>query len=278
MKKIFLLVIVSFFLTQCDDGDFDAPTFVFENNINECGESDNLIIYNIGIDDSEALILDVDYNGIDDSELSFEKQFYTTVMIDSTFNLDNKIYYRVFNGEIDNNYFCQDIPPSSPSIVNEWNGSGTLIVNNTIINDDEDGVEELDHDLDTDGDQIPNYLDIDDDNDGILTSNEINDDGSFIDTDSDTIPNYLDDDDDNDGVLTINEALTDENGNDIADYLDDATADIQDARLAIHNRYILKYTATFVIENMSLVNDSGNTINYSNFEYGAKTGSIIIDN
>ncbi|AUC80835.1 Calx-beta domain-containing protein [Lacinutrix sp. Bg11-31] len=73
---------------------------------------------------------------------------------------------------------------------------------------------------DTDGDGIPNWLDTDDDNDGVDTINEDygdvdvsdgdvdstgNDDPTDNDTDGDGIPDYLDDDDDNDGILTIDE-------------------------------------------------------------------------
>uniref|UniRef100_UPI0026283BE8 T9SS type B sorting domain-containing protein n=1 Tax=uncultured Lacinutrix sp. TaxID=574032 RepID=UPI0026283BE8 len=73
---------------------------------------------------------------------------------------------------------------------------------------------------DTDGDGIPNWLDVDDDNDGIDTINEDyadvdvsdgevdptgNDDPTDNDTDGDGTPDYLDDDDDNDGILTIHE-------------------------------------------------------------------------
>jgi len=266
MKKIFLLFTISLFLTQCDDGDFDEPSFVFENNINECGD---LIIYNIGVDNSEALILNVDFTNTDGV-------FYTTERENETFNLSNRISYRVFDGIVTSSYFCQNIPPTSPKIVNQWNGSGTLIVNNTIILNDNDGVEELDYDLDTDGDEISDYLDIDDDNDGILTINEINDDGSFIDTDGDSIPNHLDNDDDGDSIPTLNEFETDSNGNTIVDYLDDTTQITQPDRTAVTNKHTLSYTTTFVIENMSLHNGDGNTINYSNFEFGVKTGDILI--
>jgi hypothetical protein len=71
---------------------------------------------------------------------------------------------------------------------------------------DRDGIlsifEDLDNDGnvkndDTDGDNVPNYLDADDDNDGVLTRNEdANGDGDPTndDTDGDGIPDYLDPD------------------------------------------------------------------------------------
>ena len=96
-------------------------------------------------------------------------------------------------------------------------GSGLILPNESLIfqitlndvnesDDDNDGVlsknEDVDNDGDvrnddTDGDLIPNYLDIDDDGDGILTRDEdANEDGDPTndDTDNDGTPDYLDTD------------------------------------------------------------------------------------
>lgn len=69
--------------------------------------------------------------------------------------------------------------------------------------------------VDTDGDGVPDHIDLDDDNDGILDSVEDeNSDGDGdpttnpTDTDSDGIPDYLDLDSDNDGIPDIIEAQT----------------------------------------------------------------------
>ena len=73
---------------------------------------------------------------------------------------------------------------------------------------------------DTDGDNIPDYLDTDDDNDGVDTVNEDygdtdlsdgnvdatgDNDPTNDDSDNDGTPDYLDEDDDGDGILTIDE-------------------------------------------------------------------------
>ena len=84
---------------------------------------------------------------------------------------------------------------------------------------------------DTDDDGTPNYQDTDDDNDGVSDLNEdLNNDGNLIndDTDGDNIPNYQDTDDDGDGVDTADEdnnnngdVSDDDSDNDgIPDYLD----------------------------------------------------------
>ena len=76
---------------------------------------------------------------------------------------------------------------------------------------------------DTDLDTIPDYMDDDDDGDGVLTVVELNldADGNPADTDGDGIFDYLDIDDDNDGVETQFETATpDTDGDGIVDYLD----------------------------------------------------------
>ncbi|WP_281540821.1 Ig-like domain-containing protein [Maribacter aestuarii] len=71
---------------------------------------------------------------------------------------------------------------------------------------------------DTDGDKVPNHVDIDDDGDGIIDSvedaneDEDNDPSTHpTDTDGDGIPDYLDIDSDNDGILDNVEAQLSEN-------------------------------------------------------------------
>jgi len=74
---------------------------------------------------------------------------------------------------------------------------------------------------DTDGDGTPNYLDADDDGDGVLTMYEgVDADGDHtlatgtqLNTDADALPDYLDPDDDNDGYMTFEEIVNDGDGN-----------------------------------------------------------------
>lgn len=89
---------------------------------------------------------------------------------------------------------------------------------------------------DTDGDQVPNYNDPDDDNDGIPTREELGDadkdtvpdhlEPNGNDLDQDNLPNYLDPDDDGDGINTLDEVGSnplrplDTNENGVPDYLE----------------------------------------------------------
>ncbi|MCK0153765.1 Ig-like domain-containing protein [Alcanivorax sp. S6407] len=83
---------------------------------------------------------------------------------------------------------------------------------------------------DSDNDGTPDYMDEDDDGDGINTRDEDldgNGDPTDDDSDNDGTPDYLDSDDDDDGVDTSNEGgpETDTDGDGIPDYLDPDTGD-----------------------------------------------------
>lgn len=91
---------------------------------------------------------------------------------------------------------------SIPNVFEDFNGDGNL------ENDD------------VDNDGIPNYLDDDDDGDGVLTIDEaVDENGNPIDTDGDGDVNYLDNDDDGDGLFSNYETV-DTDGDGVLDYLD----------------------------------------------------------
>ncbi|MCF6350895.1 MAG: peptidylprolyl isomerase [Flavobacteriaceae bacterium] len=105
----------------------------------------------------------------------------------------------------------------------------TVSTNYENLNGDDDYLND-----DTDGDNVANFVDVDDDGDRILTKFENadpNEDGNpndAIDTDGDNIPNYLDDDDDGDGILSINENADPNNDGNPVDALDTDGDDIPD--------------------------------------------------
>ena len=85
--------------------------------------------------------------------------------------------------------------------------------------EDFNGDGDLEND-DTDGDDIPNYLDDDDDGDGVLTIDEaVDENGNPVDTDGDLDVDYLDNDDDGDGLFS-NFEMMDTDGDGIMDYLE----------------------------------------------------------
>ena len=275
MKKIYVFLI-AITLFACDDGNIDVPEFTFEGDASECGD---LVLYKVN--GTETLSL----------ELTQNDEFLTTERsnLDITLTQDgsNTIIYRTFDANVSGaNYFCQDIPPAEPNLLNEWKGSGTLSVTTTLTIDDEDDVDEaIDDTIDTDGDGTPDYKDRDDDGDGILTSNEdVDGDGDPTndDTDGDAIPNYLDIDDDGDGTDTNREdedglttTTTDSDEDGIPNYLD---ADDSEAFTTIleplSEQYQEIYVSEFIISNLELTNTSGNAIRFDSFDFGSFTKSV----
>lgn len=295
MKKISLLVLLSLFIA-CDDGDFNVPSFDFDGlTINNCGD---LVFHKITSESTESLILQLDQDNTDNI-------FFKTASTNQEFAIvtegTNTMSYRIFNGAVTSDYFCQDIPSATPTVSEEWTGDGTLLITNTLSYDDNDGVStEIENNLDIsifkdasdsfdindiDGDGFPNYIDDDDDGDGIPTSEEDWDittlpptrtgDPTTVDTDADGIPDYLDADDDGDGEPTITESNSlDDNQNTIVDYLDAATVNPIEARDAITTVYTLSYSMLFELSTLNLTSETS-TISYPDgYTYGTKTGSF----
>lgn len=231
-KTLGILSLALLMLCSCDDGDIVVTDFEIEDaTLNVCGLDQKVIyaINNDGVYESISLILDATGPINDSVSNSLITQVRDTAY---TFNLrgNNKLIYRIYDGPIENSYFCSNIPPSQPKVLQEFTSGDAGIVSIKLAysdvskdTDDADGdgipniSEGYDPELtdaemlDTDGDGIPNYLDIDDDGDNVLTENELNpEEGSwkdfgFLDTDGDGTADYLDDDDDGDGVPTRNE-------------------------------------------------------------------------
>jgi len=259
MKK-YLLFLLTLSMLSCDDGNIDVPGFDFSNaTINDCGD---LVLFKI--DENESLIIELNEDNTDGA-------FFTQERDNDSFSLtetgSQTITYRTFDAQPPTlGYFCENIPPTSPSIINEWKGSGTLNVTTTMTEDDEDTIEEdPNSSLDTDGDTFPNFKDWDDDNDGVLTKDE----GSTDDTDGDGILNYLDNDDDGDGILTIEESVTNDDDIDgIVDYLDSDTT-LSELRTPLPNQYQEIYESTFILEFLKLINANSNTIQFDSLDFGS---------
>lgn len=230
MRK-FLLVFLSLGLMTCDDGDIITVELDFEDTFVQCGE---LVFYKTKDDPSESLSIEFStINSIEDFLIVEADNMYISGNLDVTFN------YRTYNTTLPTDYFCNNIPSSSVTILSdEQSDDSTAVITTILVEDDNDGIpaelEDIngDGDLtndDTDGDDIPNYLDFDDDGDNVPTATENpdpNNDGNLDDaqdTDGDDIPDYLDTDDDGDGVPTRDEeASTDEPNQDPTDDVDNA--------------------------------------------------------
>lgn len=275
MKKFFGLLCSALLLFSCDDGDIIVTDFDFDNQaLNWCGDFEDQVVFNLNNDQvNEAIAFRF---SLDTPELEF---FSTEVgQISIPLNSTNQIIYRVFDAEVDDSYFCNEIPPVAPDVTEEYRSTtgGEVIITTTLktANDhDGDGVpstaEGMAEELDTDGDGIPDYLDIDDDADNLLTRVEIaveaeNMAQGFPDSDNDGLPNFIDADDDNDGTITRyedwnmnNNPADDVNTEGLPHYLDPTLTDSFTVDTFRENVISRSYRYVFSIENLTLVNQGG---------------------
>ena len=226
----FLFVfVISLIIISCDDGDIIVTTFDFdqETPLSLCQQDGNNVLYFIDSETNEAISLEFDLDEFDGSFEGLADPDPIVLNIDNT----NRVIYRKLSGQPEGGasaYYCQQVPPSSPQVLEEFISTtgGTVTIQISILaqDDDDDVPAEIEDrnnngdffDDDSDGDGIPDFLDIDDDNDNVLTKSEElerEDDngniipGEYTDTDNDGNRNYLDNNDDGDAVLTINEDL-----------------------------------------------------------------------
>lgn len=295
MRSKLFLALISICLSSicsCDDGDVITVELDFEETFYACGETD-LVFYKTKEDPSESLSLKITDLTIEELLEVDEDNIYEETFSISATNPFNYITYS--DTELPDDLFCNDIPLSSVTITQDIESTdGTVVIKTVLTEDDDDGIpaelEDINgngnlEDDDTDGDGIPNYLDVDDDGDNILTEDEAADpdgDGDLSDaqdTDNDGIPDYLDKDDDGDGVDTRDEEndSTDQNpANDItnsevgADYLNpDIANTVTASKYRAHN-ISLTYTITLTISNIDLT-----IISLDVLDFGVLDSSII---
>ncbi|GAK95102.1 hypothetical protein JCM19298_879 [Nonlabens ulvanivorans] len=209
MKKL-LYLIIPIALIGCDDGDLILEDLDFESStVQACDipEDDDISDYLFYmINDTETISLQLSTT---DNILSTQATYGPYSLI------TNDLEYRKLSDAAGSDYYCNDIPPSSPTTLQTFIGEdGDVYITTSIEEEDNDGISAVDEGIatlqDTDMDGLPDYIDEDDDGDNVLTINEginLTDLSLSQDTDGDGTPDYLDNDDDGDGILTIQEDL-----------------------------------------------------------------------
>ena len=114
-NTVAVLLLPLFLLSSCNDVE---RVDLSESDISSCdtfGETG--IIFKAA--ESEALILKLPTN--------FLRNRATTDSIESLIPGSSELYYRFFNGEVDNNYFCSTITPATPSVEKEITATGGIV-------------------------------------------------------------------------------------------------------------------------------------------------------
>jgi len=309
MRRLLFSIFTLALMTSCDDGEIIVTSFDFEDStVQFCEGPNKNVFYAVNNNDVfESISLEFNNNQLTvDEDGNLVPPEEEEISFDLTGN--NRIVYRIFNSEVPNDYFCNVVPPSSPTVVEEWiSGTGATVFVTISFNDeapdadaDGDGLDNIDEGLnadgvdlqDTDSDGIPDYLDVDDDGDNVETDEElansaddpVNENGDR-DTDEDGIPNYLDDDDDDDGVLTRLEVQEGDEDNPILfqtaegipNYLnDEQTEELQHDEYTDHN-ITRDYGFRIVVEDLKFTKQdgSGESIQYEYYDFGNFSESNI---
>jgi len=114
-RKLLILLVV--FAGSCSDGDLQIETIDFDSStIQYCGSSPTTttrIFFKI--DSDQALILNL--------ESGLLKNADSDGTITSTVPGQSTVTYRIFSESVTKSYFCGDIPPSTPQVVQEIEAS-----------------------------------------------------------------------------------------------------------------------------------------------------------
>lgn len=141
MRHFLIFSLICLFLS-CDDGDLQIETLDFDSTTIDMCTSAAIATENIlfKINDDEALILTLPAN-ILKNEITVVDEPITSAISASG---PSKIIYRIFSDKISESYFCDDIPPVTPVVVDEIEAkNGMVIITTTLA---EDGVT-YEHDI-----------------------------------------------------------------------------------------------------------------------------------
>jgi len=126
MKKLIVLCFVALFYS-CNDGDLQIETIDFDSvAISTCESTvttSSTIFFKIN--NKEALILELQ-SGVLKNEVSSE-------VLTSLVPSQSKLTYRVFSDNVTSNYFCDAIPTTTPSVLEEIEAEDGEVLITTIL-------------------------------------------------------------------------------------------------------------------------------------------------
>ncbi len=126
-----LLLLLSCLILSCDDGDLQIEIIDFDSaSIDFCETTtDTSSTFFFKLNPTEALILDLQ-SGILQNEVSD-----STIV--STVPGQSQVTYRTFDGDVSKNYFCDQLPPADPTVLEEILAEGGEVFVTTVqsVND-----------------------------------------------------------------------------------------------------------------------------------------------
>ncbi len=111
MKRALYGLIIAVVFNSCDDGNLTQEVISFDTVTTQSCSTNN-IIYKIK--GQEALLIQIPSSSFTNEPTTVGNP--TIIDINST----NRVVYRFYNGTISSSMFCETIPPSSPTVSDEW--------------------------------------------------------------------------------------------------------------------------------------------------------------
>ena len=112
MKKLLIFFLCVGFWS-CDDGDLDIPAFEFEEEVYNCEVKENsYTLFRLGVSEGIIVTLPSDVFKLE----------VTIAPIEVAITSKN-VVYRTFSSAVSPSYFCNDIPPVTPTIKSNWTGA-----------------------------------------------------------------------------------------------------------------------------------------------------------
>ncbi|MEX0314777.1 MAG: hypothetical protein AB3N18_11410 [Allomuricauda sp.] len=116
MRKFFLPLVILFgLMVSCSDGDLQVETIDFNDiALQFCSDpnpSSNNILFKINA--TETLILDLQSGALNNGTVG------ETITTTSTIPGQSTLTYRNFSENVTNTYFCDDVPPATPTVTQE---------------------------------------------------------------------------------------------------------------------------------------------------------------
>ncbi len=126
MKKVFSAFVCLLLLNSCDDGEIVVETFDFGSAaIQKCSNNDILL----KTSGNQLMLLNISSSFFKNEETPLDTPRVYTILNPSD------IIYRSYSADVTSSSICSTIPPSSPSVVDEFNvkPGGTVEVTTTMI-------------------------------------------------------------------------------------------------------------------------------------------------
>ncbi len=124
MKKA-LIFLCAGFLSACSSGDLEIETIDFDEvAIQNCGTATTATELFFKIDNSEALILQLESGLLANADSGGE--------IESTIPGNSQLTYRLFDDAVSSSYFCGEIPPATPVVLQEVEAEAGSVLITTV--------------------------------------------------------------------------------------------------------------------------------------------------